>query len=94
MSSFTVPTAYRRYVEHTMALLMATVARDADLRQDDDPRVRALAPVPDQYVDQIKDGRTVIVVTPQSGVMIDPPPVYRTRALGGASYPDNGEGAE
>jgi hypothetical protein len=85
MSSFTVPIAYRRWVEQEMARLMAEVARDAEYRNDNDSVIRSLASIPDQYVDQTRIGRFMIVVGPPQSTLGDLPPY---------NLHDDGEGAE
>ena len=62
MRTFSVPASYRRYVEGAIAMALADVGKDVERREDDDERIRAMAPVPDHMIDSHTGGRLLIVV--------------------------------
>lgn len=62
MRVFTVDAKYLGYVESTIAVTLAECGRDIDCRDDEDPRVRKLAPVPSQFIDHAKRGTATIIV--------------------------------
>lgn len=62
MRTYSVPAAYRRHIESSIALAMAEVGADVKYREDEDPRVRRLAPVPDAMLEPRETGRLLIVV--------------------------------
>lgn len=63
MRVYSVPAAYQRHVEASLAIAVAEVGSDVAFRADEDPRVQALAPVPAFLFDGTPaEGRTVVVV--------------------------------
>lgn len=72
MRTYSVPAAYRRHLEASLALAVAEVGRDTSRRSDEDPRVQALATVPDHYVEHDAPGRIVVaVLTEAEAVVLD-----------------------
>lgn len=72
MQLFTCPAAYRRVVESAIALTLAEIGSDVSRRSDEDPRVQALAPVPDALLDPEATGLLLITVAvPNAGVLGD-----------------------
>lgn len=51
MLTFSFPANYKRYVAAELAIVLARIGRDVNCRSDADPRVRALADVPDPLYD-------------------------------------------
>lgn len=62
MQTFSCAAAYRRHVEESLALAVADVGRDAGRREDEDPRVQALAWIDPAMIDPSAKGRIVVVV--------------------------------
>lgn len=65
--SFSIPAAYRRYVEAELVLVCDRLGRDADYRSDDDERIRKFAAVPDSLFDSNKRGAVLVVVEDEPG---------------------------
>lgn len=62
MRTYSVPRIYQRFLESSIALTLAEIGRDTRRREDEDPRVRALATIPDMFVDAAETGRLVVLV--------------------------------
>jgi hypothetical protein len=62
MRVFTCPAKYLAHVEATLALALAEIGRDVWFRDDEDARIRALAPVPDHLIDPEQTGTCLIMV--------------------------------
>lgn len=56
------PAAYERYVIDRVRQLLTDIERDADMRADEDPRIRQYASVPNQFLDRRRTGTLAIVV--------------------------------
>jgi hypothetical protein len=62
MRVYVVPAAYRRYLESTIAAELRRIELDQQLRADEEPRIRKLATVPDQFIDAGAEGVTLVAV--------------------------------
>jgi hypothetical protein len=62
MRLFDFPARYTRFVTAQLALMGAEIRRDADRRDDEDPRVRRLATIPGTFIDPAARGRVIVLV--------------------------------
>lgn len=56
------PAAYERFIIEGVRKLVAEANRDADMRSDEDERIRKWAPVPGRLLDRRRTGTLAIVV--------------------------------
>jgi hypothetical protein len=62
MRVYGVPASHQRYLKHVIGKALKEIALDLALRADEEPRVRALAGVPDEYVDLAETGIVTVIV--------------------------------
>lgn len=62
MRRYTVSAKYARFIEATIAIAIAEAASDREHREDEDPRVRRMAKVPEKYIDAGAEGDVEILV--------------------------------
>lgn len=58
---FTVPAEYARFVEHKVKLAIIEAELDKSYRQDEDPRIRNFASVPESLIDKDAEGSAIVV---------------------------------
>ena len=67
MRTYSFPACYQRFLESTLALATAEVKRDRSRREDEDPRIQALATIPAPQIDPGRTGIiTILLVESQS----------------------------
>ena len=71
MHVIAIPAQYQRHLVALLERAAAEIERDQALRSDEDERVRAFAPVPDEVLDAEASGQVAIVVVqlPQLAVV-------------------------
>jgi hypothetical protein len=62
MRVYVVSAAYRQFLEHEIDALITRAQQDEDRRADEDPRVQALATVPDEQIDRRETGTLLLAV--------------------------------
>lgn len=56
------PARYQKFLNDRIEAALKEIENDIALRADEEPRVRALASVPDRMIDQRRTGNLMIVV--------------------------------
>jgi hypothetical protein len=57
-----IPATYLPYVAAELLVLTAAIRKDVERRNDEDPYIRRLAPIPDRFVDTEAAGNVVMGV--------------------------------
>lgn len=70
-----LPAQYQRHLVEVLKRAAAEIKRDQALRSDDDERVRAFAPVPDDLLDAEASGLIAILVVPIPRTEVEQHPV-------------------
>lgn len=70
--SFSCSGKYKRHIEAALAMAFADVRHDIACRADADPRVRRLAPVPDDRIDESESGDLLVLSLIPNDTVEDP----------------------